>query len=121
MSDTTKTDYDEFVFNLTKTGDDLVLESNATKQALNYALVGLFGEVGELADCIKKHTGYNKEIDTTNLIEELGDIEFYLQAIRNIYNLNRDTILADNRAKLEKRFRLGAYSNKEATERKDKK
>ena len=39
--------------------------------------IGIFGEVGELVDAIKKAAVYNKPMDNENVLEELGDIEFY--------------------------------------------
>src|SRR5690554_4006225 len=43
---------------------------------------GVSGEAGELLDAIKKHVFYRKPLDMENVIEELGDIEFYLEGLR---------------------------------------
>ena len=40
---------------------------------LDHALLGLVDEVGELASAFKKHVGYVKELDVTNVKEEIGD------------------------------------------------
>lgn len=66
--------YDQFVRWLFKPGTDQVM-------ALHCA-IGLAGEVGELIE------------DHKNAEEELGDIEFYLQALRNHYGISRAAILA---------------------------
>ena len=41
--------------------------------------MGISGEAGELSDAIKKEYIYNKLRDIGHIIEELGDLEFYLQ------------------------------------------
>lgn len=49
-----------------------------------HACVGIAGEAGELLDAIKKHWIYGKLFDAENVVEECGDILFYLsQACRN--------------------------------------
>ena len=78
------------------------------------------GEVGELVDAIKKHVIYGKTLDRLNVIEELGDIEFALSAIRDWVMTGRDEVLATNIEKLERRYSSGAYSNQQAIERADK-
>ncbi len=66
--------YDQFVRWLFKPGTDQAM-------ALHCA-IGLAGEVGELVE------------DHKNAYEELGDIEFYLQATRNHYGISRASICA---------------------------
>ena len=78
------------------------------------------GEVGELVDAIKKHVIYGKTLDRLNVIEELGDIEFALSAIRDWALTDRDEVLATNIEKLERRYSSGSYSNQQAVERADK-
>ncbi len=43
--------------------------------------MGTVTEVGELADQVKRHVFYGLDLDKENLIEELGDIEWYLSII----------------------------------------
>jgi len=45
---------------------------------LLHAQLGIMTEAGEFADIIKKYLIYGKEIDKTNLIEELGDLTWYI-------------------------------------------
>lgn len=42
-----------------------------------HALMGLQTESAELTDMFKKHVFYGKDFDLVNLVEELGDIEWY--------------------------------------------
>jgi NTP pyrophosphatase (non-canonical NTP hydrolase) len=105
--------YDEFVRKLLKQ-----LPENLN--ALHIAL-GLTGEAGELADAIKKEYIYNKPRDIKNIIEELGDLEFYLQAAYSHYGLTRSDVIQENALKLEKRYAGLYYSDESAIARQDKK
>jgi len=69
---------------------------------------------------IKKHVFYNKEMNLEGLIEELGDLEFYLEGLRQGLGVTREEILEGNIAKLTKRYSEGSYSDKAANERADK-
>lgn len=53
------------------------------KERLAHALLGVISELGELADAWKKHTIYGQTLDRNNMIEELGDLRFYLQMFIN--------------------------------------
>lgn len=84
-----------------------------------HAAVGISGEAGELLDTVKKHWVYGKPLDVDNIIEELGDIEFYMQALRNMISVSREEIIEANIAKLQKRYPLG-YTDAAAIARADK-
>jgi len=45
---------------------------------LIHAAMGLTSEAGEFMDAIKANYAYNKELDVENLIEELGDILWFV-------------------------------------------
>ena len=82
--------------------------------------VGVAGEAGELLDAVKKHTVYCKAIDVENVIEELGDLEFYMEGVRQALGLTREQTLEANVAKLSKRYEGLKYSNQAAIDRADK-
>lgn len=46
----------------------------------NYTL-GLFGEVGEVVELVKKHVYHGHELDAERMREELGDVCWYLAAL----------------------------------------
>lgn len=77
-------------------------------------------EAGELFDAIKKGVIYRKDFDRENIVEELGDIEFYLEGLRASFNISRDETLEHNKAKLIKRYQSLSFSNSAAQERADK-
>lgn len=90
------------------------------RDELTHAILGISGEVGELVDAIKKHLFYGKQLDISNVVEELGDIEYYLQALRLNLKLSRTNILEMNIKKLEKRYPGRVFSNEAAIARADK-
>jgi hypothetical protein len=55
-----------------------------------------------------------------NVVEELGDLEFYLEGVRQQLQISRDETLRANINKLNIRYRSGSYSNQHAQERTDK-
>lgn len=82
-------------------------------------VMGISGEAGELLDAVKKPTMYGKPWDRDNVIEELGDMEFYMERFRQIMGITRQQTIQHNHDKLSKRYPKG-YSNKAAAERADK-
>ncbi len=84
-----------------------------------HAAVGISGEAGELLDAVKKAVIYNKPLDRENVIEELGDLEFYMAQLRQRLGVTRTQTLAANMAKLSKRYADG-YSDAAAQARADK-
>lgn len=78
------------------------------------------GEAGELFDAVKKWVIYNKDLDRENVVEELGDLEFYMEGLRKDLGITREETLAHNVNKLSKRYESLKYSDQAAQERKDK-
>tara|TARA_R110000796_G_scaffold177590_1_gene294415 strand:+ start:1285 stop:1659 length:375 start_codon:yes stop_codon:yes gene_type:complete len=113
--------YEKMVKVLAKSGHDILDEMDPKKAHLVHMGLGLAGEVGELVDAIKKRTMYDKSIDTENIIEELGDIEFFMESLRDALGITRDQTLDANIKKLSIRYKGMKYSNKAAHERADKK
>lgn len=86
---------------------------------LLHAAIGLAGEAGELLDAVRKHVFDGQPLDRDNVVEEMGDLCFYLQAAMQVVNAFRYEIEQENQAKLSKRYEAG-YSDKAAQERADK-
>lgn len=86
---------------------------------LQHAILGLSSEIGELADAVKKYVIYEKEIDSENIIEEVGDILWYLSIVCNTMNFSMEEAAQANIEKLKKRY-PDRYTNQDALERKDK-
>lgn len=98
-------------------------EMPTSMEDLVHMAMGISGEAGEHLDAVKKTFAYGKELDTENIIEELGDILFYIQGELNVLDIPAVQDLSDlmelNTLKLTKRYPQG-YSDVDAIERKDK-
>lgn len=112
--------YGVMVLALAKPGADVVAGLTAESAHLLHMAVGISGEAGELLDAIKKSAIYCKPINLDNVIEELGDLEFYMEGLRQGVGVTREQVLEANVAKLSKRYAKGTYSNQAAQERADK-
>jgi NTP pyrophosphatase (non-canonical NTP hydrolase) len=112
-------DHSVMVSNLAKDGKDII--SSLTPQAAHlwHMASALCGEAGELFDAIKKSVIYEKNLDVENVVEELGDIEFYLEGLRSSLEITRLQTLAHNILKLDRRYGE-EYSDEAAQERADK-
>jgi len=110
----------ELVAALAKPGADIVATLTAEDAHSLHMAVGIAGEAGELLDAVKKAAIYRKPIDRENVVEELGDLEFYMEGLRQGLGITRQEVLDHNIAKLSKRYSSGTYSDKHAQERADK-
>lgn len=85
-----------------------------------HAILGISGECGELLDAVKKHVIYGKPLDRENIVEELGDMEFYMEHLRTINGITREETIAANMAKLARWYPGYEYTDGKARERADK-
>ena len=112
-------EFTEMVSTLVKPGEDILASLSAEDCMLLHMAVGVSGEAGELIDAVKKSVIYRKPLDRENVIEELSDIEFYMEGLRQALCITREETIHHNIDKL--RIRYGKkYSNTAAIERKDK-
>ena len=111
--------YHEFVKKLCKSGEQITTELSPEQAHLVHMAMGVSGEAGELLDAIKKSAIYGKPLDWDNVIEECGDLLFYIQGVLNHRGVRLDEVVEINRQKLAKRYG-DRYSNEAAIERKDK-
>lgn len=111
--------YADMVKALAKPGQAIVDSLTADKAHNLHMAVGACGEAGELIDAVKRQAIYGKPLDLENVIEELGDMEFYMEGLRQGLGITREQTLNANMAKLGKRYGAG-YSDKAAIERADK-
>lgn len=111
--------YPEFVKGRLKPPYDIWAFMRIAGANLVHLEMGIVGEAGEISTAIKKHVIYGKPLDRANLIEELGDLEFYMEALRQHLGVSREETIAENLFKLTKRYPDG-YSDKAALKRADK-
>ncbi len=69
--------------------------------------LGLAGETGEVVDIIKKARIENREIDRNHLIEELGDVMWYLAVLCDELGVTFEKVQDKNIEKLRLRYSLG--------------
>lgn len=112
--------YSEMVAALAKSGAKIASELTAEDAHLIHMAIGISGESGELLDAIKKRAIYRKDIDRENVIEELGDLEFYMEGLRQGIGVTRGQCIEANIAKLSKRYTSLKYSDDAAQQRADK-
>jgi NTP pyrophosphatase (non-canonical NTP hydrolase) len=74
--------------------------------------LGLTGESGEFADIVKKARYQGHELDREKLIEELGDILWYIFEGARTLGVEPSEIARVNIKKLEKRYPEGFDPNK---------
>lgn len=123
MSDNIEIVHSKMVTKLAKDGGEINASLSNEQCHLLHMAVGISGEAGELLDAIKKAVIYQKPLDLNNVIEELGDLEFYMEGLRQGLGINRRFTLVHNEHKLQSgknaRYKEG-YSDKAAQERADK-
>jgi NTP pyrophosphatase (non-canonical NTP hydrolase) len=119
-----KVDHKLMVAALIKPGIDILATLTPEKCNILHMAVGISGESGELLDAVKKAVVYNKTLDRQNVIEELGDLEFYMEGLRQELDISREQTLAANIYKLlssdKARYKLGTYTDAQAQDRADK-
>lgn len=108
------------VAKLVKDPNSIQLNLSLSRIDLVHAVLGIAGEAGELVDAVKKNCIYNKAIDRDNIIEELGDLEFYMEQLRSNLLITRDETLLANIQKLSIRYPNFQYTDAMAQERLDK-
>lgn len=71
---------------------------------LLHSAMGCVTEAGEFMDSLKKVLAYGSSIDNVNVVEELGDILWYIQLACNVEGITLFDLMKVNIAKLKKRY-----------------
>ena len=61
---------------------DKMFNFQGEERDIEHIKAGLFSEIGELLSALKKKIGYDKDLDKINILEECGDIFFFLIALK---------------------------------------
>lgn len=88
-------------------------------QEIIHAKLGIDSESGELADTIKKCLIYNQSFDVENIVEECGDILWYIALMLKACDCTIEQCMQRNIDKLKIRY-PEKFSEQDALERKDK-
>lgn len=81
--------------------------SSANHDRIVNGALGLAGEAGECADCVKKHLFQGHNLDCDHLAEEIGDCLWYCAELAAGINRSLNEIAAQNIDKLETRYPNG--------------
>lgn len=120
INETEFLDFKHMVAALAKSGRAIIESLTPDKAHALHMAVGISGEAGELLDAVKKSVIYNKPIDRENIVEELGDLEFYMEGLRQVYRIDRIETIDANIKKLAVRYKEKTYSDQAAQDRADK-
>lgn len=87
-------------------------DSDKDKEISNWGL-GVAGEAGDLAGCIKKTIFHNNNQEQ-GIRENIGDVMWYLAMICNFYDWDFEEVLKENIDKLEARYKQGHFTEQDA-------
>ncbi len=82
------------------------------RELLINSVMGLCGESGEVIDLVKKHVSHGHPLNREKLIDELGDVAWYLAECATVLEVPLEDILARNIEKLKKRYPEGFSSER---------
>ena len=77
------------------------------KDILINSVMGLCGESGEVIDVVKKHIFHGHPLNREKLIDELGDVSWYLAECATALGITLEDIFTHNIDKLKKRYPEG--------------
>lgn len=80
-----------------------VYPGQGTDEGINYTLIALAGEVGELLNKWKKHLRGDREFDRQAALYELGDIQWYIAAAARELDASLEQVAVLNVGKLARR------------------
>ncbi len=83
---------------------------------LEHAVMGAVTEAGELMDALKKSKIYGRPLDRVNLVEEMGDLMWYLAILADELSISFEEAWDKNINKLRQRY-PEKYSDQQAEER----
>ena len=79
----------------------------AKKDVLINGVMGLCGEAGEAIDVVKKHLAQGHPLDREHLIQELGDVAWYLAETATALDVDLEEVFSRNIEKLRRRYPQG--------------
>jgi NTP pyrophosphatase (non-canonical NTP hydrolase) len=77
------------------------------KENLSNIGLGMTGEAGEVADLLKKHIHHGHGLNSRKLIEEAGDVLFYVAWLAESLGVTLEYVADHNVAKLQRRYPEG--------------
>jgi hypothetical protein len=84
---------------------------------LIHGIIGAFGEAGEMMEHLHKVLSGECDLDPVNMLEEIGDLEWYLACIHRFIGTLPSQAWTTNIAKLDKRYPGRGWSAERALNR----
>ena len=100
----------------TESGDYNFLATGEVTPRIEHGVMGIVTEAGELMDAVKKSKIYSKPLDKVNLVEELGDLSWYMAILMDELGVSFEEVWDKNICKLKQRY-PEKYSNGHALNR----
>lgn len=101
---------DDYEFPMKQMNDSMVIQ-------LDHSIRGCVDEAGELNKAMKSYVYYGKPFDIVNLIEEYGDLLWYINKGLTTIGSSIEEAMDVNIAKLNKRYPNLSYSAEKANNR----
>ena len=70
-------------------------------------VMGVAGEAGEIVDYLKKVSFHGHHFEKDELIEEMGDLLWYVAVLTNYFNIDLEDVMKRNIIKLKERYPNG--------------
>ncbi len=71
---------------------------------IKLALIGMAGELGEIAEPLKKYLWGDHSFARSDLKNEIGDLLWYLATLCNTFNIDLEQVMQLNIEKLQRRY-----------------
>lgn len=93
----------------TESNDFPAIKGRVTDENIRllHAGIGLATEAGEFLDALKKHVFYGKDLDKVNLMEECGDLMWYMSVALDALGYDYKQVMDRNIEKLSARYKNG--------------
>lgn len=85
---------------------------------IKLSLIGMQGELGEIAEPLKKYIWNGHPLEIPSLILEIGDLLWYLATLCNLFEIDLEQVMESNIEKLQKRYPDGCFSTEASQHRK---
>lgn len=87
-------------------------ESFDFDRRLAVAALGLIGEAAEVSEAVKKYMGHGHELNREKLIDEAGDVLWYVAELCTVLGVDMSDVATGNVEKLRKRYPMGFSSER---------
>lgn len=82
-------------------------KENLFQEQIINATLGIVGEAGEVAEAIKKWRFHGTDLNRAKIVEELGDVLYYVTAMLYLMGSSVSTAMDANSDKLRRRYPQG--------------